>query len=112
MTAGKRQHCTCVEVQNLDYDEAAAALKIKRRWLEDNISRLPHQKYGHNPAVFCHCDLRLIMRMRTVIPSEALHLLDQTTLEAAHAPAITPTVRSLASIKPARGSTRRGVAQT
>ncbi|MFH7336641.1 hypothetical protein [Streptomyces sp. KHY 26] len=77
MTAWTRRHCTCVEVRNLTYEQAAAALAITSdRWLRDNISRLPHQKFGQQPAVFCHCDLRLIQAMRTVMPPEALHLLD------------------------------------
>ncbi|QIY99430.2 hypothetical protein HEP87_42870 [Streptomyces sp. S1D4-11] len=69
MTAGlrnSRPYCTCVVVQNYGYDEAAAKLKIKRRWLEDNVSRIPHQKFGANSAVFCDCELRLIQAMCTV----------------------------------------------
>jgi hypothetical protein len=111
MTAWTRRHCVCTEVRNLDYEEAAAALKIKADWLRDNISRLPHQKFGQNPAVFCHCDLRLIQAMQTRMPVEAQNVLNQPAPEAALIPAETPTVRSLATAKPAKGRARRTVAQ-
>ena len=63
----RREYCTCVEVRNLDYDEAADRLKCNKRWLQDNISRLPHQKYGAS-AVFCNCELALIQALFTVFP--------------------------------------------
>jgi hypothetical protein len=97
-------------VRNLDYEEAAAALKIRADWLRDNIARLPHQKYGQNAAVFCHCDLRLIQAMNTRLPEQAQEVLDARAVQAAPIPAESPTVRSLASAKPARGRARRAVA--
>ncbi|MGW2951611.1 hypothetical protein [Streptomyces eurythermus] len=111
MTGWTRRHCTCVEVRNLTYDEAAAALRVKRRWLEDNIRCLPHMKFGGQPAVFCHCDLRLIQAMRTVLPPEAQRVLDAPTTDDQHALTEMPTIRSLASIKPAQGR-RRATAVT
>jgi hypothetical protein len=66
-----RAYCTCVEVRNYSYDQAAEKLGIKARWLEDNIASLPHQKYGHNSAVFCDCELRLIQARHTRLPASA-----------------------------------------
>jgi hypothetical protein len=106
MTAWTRQHCVCTVVQNLDYEEAAAALKIKADWLKDNISKLPHQKFGQNPAVFCHCDLRLIQAMKTVMPPEAMELLHPPAHQAEPTHAPTPTPRPLAAISPAKGRKR------
>ncbi|MGY3199825.1 hypothetical protein [Streptomyces sp. TE5632] len=105
MTAWTRKHCVCTEVRNLDYDEAAAALKIKRRWLEDNISRLPHQKFGANPAVFCDCDLRLIQAMNTVMPAEADAVLNPPAAEPAK-PTI-PAVPAYAALRPSQGRKRQ-----
>ncbi|WP_433856746.1 hypothetical protein [Streptomyces kronopolitis] len=62
-----RGYCRCTSVRNFDYDEAAEKLKCKRRFLEDNIKKLPHQKIGQEPS-FCECELALIQRMFTVIP--------------------------------------------
>lgn len=106
MTAWTRKHCVCVEVRNLDYDEAAAALKIKTDWLRDNISKLPHQKFGHNPAVFCHCDLRLIQAMKTVMPPEAQELLHPPADPAEPTTTATPTPLTLHTAKPAQGRKR------
>ncbi|WP_327594610.1 hypothetical protein [Streptomyces chartreusis] len=112
MTAWTRRHCVCTEVRNLDYEEAAAALKIKVDWLRDNIGKLPHIKFGQQPAVFCHCDLRLILAMHTAMPAQALEVLNAPAEEAAPTPAETSTVRSLATSRPAKGRARRAVAQT
>ncbi|MFK0063436.1 hypothetical protein ACIQTN_29925 [Streptomyces werraensis] len=112
MTAWTRRHCVCTEVRNLDYEEAAAALKIKADWLRDHISELPHQKYGQNPAVFCHCDLRLIQAMNAKVPARAQEVLNAPADQAAPVPAETSTVRSLATSRPAKGRARRAVAQT
>ncbi|MFF1467961.1 hypothetical protein [Streptomyces mirabilis] len=102
MTAGlrnSRPYCTCVVVQNYGYDEAAAKLKIKRRWLEDNVGRIPHQKFGANSAVFCDCELRLIQAMCTVPPAPAEEEAPPTEAER------TTAVMTLRSIKPS-GSRR------
>jgi hypothetical protein len=111
VTAWTRRHCVCVEVRNLDYDEAAAALKIKRRWLEDNISRLPHQKYGNNPAVFCHCDLRLIQAMQAVMPADAEAVLKPPAEKPAETDTTAPPVPALAALRPSQGR-RRAAART
>ncbi|QKW07014.1 hypothetical protein HUT18_11965 [Streptomyces sp. NA04227] len=62
-----RAYCRCTSVRNYDYNEAAQKLKCNRRFLEDNIKRLPHQKIGQQPS-FCECELALIQAMFTVIP--------------------------------------------
>lgn len=111
MTAWTRRHCVCVEVRNLDYDEAAAALKIKRRWLEDNISRLPHQKFGKHPAVFCHCDLRLIQAMQAVMPADAEAALNPPAETPAELETPAPPVPALAAIRPSQAR-RRAAART
>ncbi|MFF0092794.1 hypothetical protein ACFYSF_22915 [Streptomyces canus] len=92
-----RPHCTCVEVRNYDYDEAAEKLGCKKRFLQDRISRLPHMRLGES-VVFCDCDLRVILRMFTVIPDEIWEgLLNQ---QSAETPQASPA-RSLHSIRPA-----------
>jgi hypothetical protein len=111
VTAWTRRHCVCVEVRNLDYDEAAAALKIKRRWLEDNISRLPHQKFGNHAPVFCHCDLRLIQAMQAVMPAEAEALLNPTAPPAAELDTPTAPPPALSALRPSQGR-KRAAART
>lgn len=69
-----RAYCRCTAVRNFDYDEAAEKLRCSRRWLEDNISRLPHQKRGQSPS-FCDCELALIQAMTTFLPAAVLELL-------------------------------------
>ncbi|MFI9417989.1 hypothetical protein [Streptomyces werraensis] len=99
-----RPHCTCIEVNNVGYDEAARKLGCKARFLQDRIRRLPHQKLGESVA-FCDCDLRVIQQMFTVIPDQVWELLlDQR-------PAETPMPLSLRSIKPA-GARPRAAAVT
>lgn len=96
-----RPHCTCVEVKNCSYDEAARKLSCKKRFLQDRISRLPHQRLGESVA-FCDCDLRIIQRMFAVIPDEVWEgLLNQ---QPADRPAKTAAARSLHAIKPAGAS--------
>lgn len=110
MTAWTRKHCTCVEVRNLSYEQAAAALALQSdRWLRDNIRKLPHIKFGQQPAVFCHCDLRLILAMRTVLPPEALDVLNAPAEQAT--PVEPPTPPPYQAAKPAKGRARRVVAQ-
>ncbi|PKA32874.1 hypothetical protein SM8_031900 [Streptomyces sp. SM8] len=65
-----RAYCRCVTVRNYSYEEAAAKLCCKRRFLEDRISRLPHQKLGESVA-FCDCELALIQSMFTVNAPDA-----------------------------------------
>ncbi|MEU3044318.1 hypothetical protein OIE91_11560 [Streptomyces albidoflavus] len=60
-----RAYCRCVTVRNYSYDEAAQKLRCKRRFLEDRIARLPHQKLGESVA-FCDCELALIQGLFTV----------------------------------------------
>lgn len=90
-----RDYCTCTVVQNYDYDRAAEKLGCKPRFLQDNISRLPHQKLGE-ASVFCDCELRLIMRMHTIAPAQA----------AIAPPASDPVAIQLHQIRPARGRNR------
>lgn len=93
----ERPHCTCVEVRNFSYAEAAEKLSCKRRFLEDRIRGLPHQKLGESVA-FCDCELRLIQRLFTIIPDEVWErLLNQQPDETTQAPA----PLSLRTIKPA-----------
>lgn len=91
-----RAYCTCVEVRNYSYDQAAEKLGIKARWLEDNIANLPHQKYGHNSAVFCDCELRLIQARHTRLPVFA-----EEQAPMAEADTV-PPVRNLRTITPSR----------
>lgn len=100
-----RDYCKCTTVRNYDYGEAAEKLRCRRRWLEDNISRLPHQKFGQSPA-FCDCELALIQAMFTVLPAGVLDL-----LQAGDRPAERPESKqergfTLADIRPA--GVRRG----
>lgn len=94
-------YCRCVVVQNYDYDEAAHKLRCKRRFLEDRISRLPHQKLGESVA-FCDCELALIQRMFTVMPGAIDALITEPAPQAAGSPAV-PALRT---IRPAQGRTR------
>lgn len=112
MTAWSRRHCACVQVENLTYEQAAEALKIKADWLRDNIGRLPHQKFGKNPAVFCHCDLRLIQAMQTVMPADAEAVLDAPLGRTTTPTPAAPHVRALSELTPSQGRRRRVAAQT
>ncbi|MFJ3545388.1 hypothetical protein ACIPQH_24870 [Streptomyces rubiginosohelvolus] len=71
----RRPYCRCKAVRNYDYDEAAAKLGCQPQWLRDNVGKLPRQKFGHNPAVFCECELALIQQMHTVLPDNVAELL-------------------------------------
>ncbi|MYR58859.1 hypothetical protein GTY54_22335 [Streptomyces sp. SID625] len=103
-----RPHCTCTEVRNYDYDQAAEKLGCKRRFLQDRISRLPHQRLGESVA-FCDCELRIVQRLFTVIPDDIWEgLLTQKPDETPTTPE-TPALLSLHAIKPA-GATRPSVA--
>lgn len=96
-----RRHCRCEMVRNYSYDEAAEKLRCKRRFLEDRIRDLPHQKRGESVA-FCECELALIQAMTSRVPAWVLEL-DQP----APPPAVaTPAVTALASIRPSRGRKR------
>lgn len=102
----RRAYCRCTSVRNFSYDEAATKLGCARRWLEDHISTLPHQKFGQSP-VFCDCELALIQAMFTVLPTGVLDLL------AANGPQEKKTsepdgVLTLAGIRPA-GARRRAI---
>lgn len=97
-----RPHCTCVVVQNVDYDGAAAKLGCNRRWLTDRISTLPHQKIGE-ATVFCDCDLRVIQAMCTRLPEPVRQDLADPDPE--------PGRRSLHDVRPA-GTRRRPTADT
>lgn len=101
----RRAYCRCTKVQNYDYPEAAGKLRCSKRWLQDNISALPHQKFGQSP-VFCDCELALIQAMFSVMPAHLLALVHaddsgEDTAETAPEP-----VLSLAGIRPS-GARRR-----
>ncbi|PWI16072.1 hypothetical protein DI272_19275 [Streptomyces sp. Act143] len=98
-TAVRRQtrpHCICTVVCNYDYDQAAEKLRCKKRFLQDRISLLPHQKLGESVA-FCDCDLRVVQSMFTVVPDEIWERLLNPQPD--QAPVSAPP--SLHSIKPA-----------
>lgn len=110
MSAWTREHCVCTEVQNLDYDEAARRLSITRRWLEDHIGKLPHRKFGKNPAVFCMCDLHVINAMQAVIPPEARAVIQPETGRTPETDADeTPktALPAYAAVRPSGGRSRR-----
>lgn len=65
-----RAYCRCSVVRNYDYAEAAEKLRCERRFLEDRIATLPHQKLGRSVA-FCDCELALIQAEFTVVPASA-----------------------------------------
>ncbi|MEU6929036.1 hypothetical protein AB0A05_07710 [Streptomyces sp. NPDC046374] len=100
----RRLYCRCTRVRNFNYAQAARKLGCYQRWLEDNISRLPHQKYGSAP-VFCECELALIQDMFTIIPAGVLEHAAAVADERDLAPKPDP-VLSLKSIRPA-GASRR-----
>lgn len=66
-----RPHCTCVEVQNIELDEAARRLKCGKRRLSDSLKQIPHQRIG-GQRVLCMCELRIAMRLFTVLPAPAV----------------------------------------
>ncbi|AWK10023.1 hypothetical protein AB0K47_01190 [Streptomyces tirandamycinicus] len=101
----RRDYCKCTMVRNYDYGEAAEKLRCKRRWLEENISRLPHQKLGQSPA-FCDCELALIQSMFTVLPAGVLDLLQAGNGQTERPEPEQRSVHPLASIRPS--GPRRG----
>lgn len=92
-----RPHCVCVQVQNYDYDRAAEKLGCKRRFLEDRISEIPHQKIGESVA-FCDCDLRIVQAMCTQIPDQVRQ---ELTDREPRTPAAPTGRRSLREARPA-----------
>ncbi|MFI9026389.1 hypothetical protein [Streptomyces sp. NPDC053560] len=103
-TWNRRDYCRCTAVQNWDYDEAAKKLRCFRRWLEDNISRLPHQKIGGSVA-FCDCELALIQAICSVMPPGVLPMSDDSGQEQQEE----SPVSELAHIRPAGARKRRSV---
>lgn len=77
--------------RNYGYDDAAERLGCKRRWLEDNIKRLPHRKFGREVA-FSDADLAWIDEHHKVEPP--------STGERQEKPADEGRELSLASIRP------------
>jgi hypothetical protein len=102
-----RPYCRCVSVRNFDYDEAARKLRCNRRWLEDNISRLPHQKLGQSP-VFCNCELALIQAIFTILPAGLFDLVQADNGQEEKTETEPESVLSLAGIRPS-GARRRSV---
>lgn len=93
-----RGYCRCSAVRNFDYDEAADKLRCKKRFLQDNISRLPHQKLGESVA-FCECELALIQRLFSILPAPV-----EPELSEEPAPVTVPV---LATIRPSGGRRAR-----
>ncbi|MFJ1606937.1 hypothetical protein ACIOHS_26740 [Streptomyces sp. NPDC088253] len=89
-----RPHCTCTEVRNYDYDQAAEKLGCKKRFLQDRISRLPHQRLGES-VVFCDCELRIVQQMFTVIPDEIWDRLLNPKPDETPTPSAPPSLRSI-----------------
>lgn len=74
MSRRARPHCTCAVVQAYDYDEAAAKLRCKPRFLRDHIKALPHMRLGESVS-FCECDLRAVQDMFTAeVPANVRQL--------------------------------------
>ncbi|MGA5496699.1 hypothetical protein ACPCSP_20290 [Streptomyces cinereoruber] len=79
--AARAEYCRCTTVQNYDYDEAAAKLRCKARFLQDRISSLPHQRLGESVS-FCDCELAIIRALFSTMPScikPALDVQEQPT---------------------------------
>ncbi|MFD5788666.1 hypothetical protein ACFWH1_18835 [Streptomyces sp. NPDC127037] len=104
-----RAHCHCDRVLNYSYDEAAEALRCKRRFLEDRIRDLPHQKRGESVS-FCPCELALIQAKTSYVPAWVLELSQPAPTPAPTG--ATPAVTALASIRPSRGRKRQAAAAT
>jgi hypothetical protein len=96
-----RPHCSCEDVQNISTEEAAARLGCRERLLKENLRRIPHMKFG-DQRVLCPCELRIAMRLFTVVPAVP-------AVEAEPADA-TNAVTRLRSVKPsgAKRSKRAG----
>lgn len=103
-----RAYCSCAVVRNYDYDEAAEKLRCKRRFLEDRISTLPHQKLGESVA-FCDCELALIQQMFTKLPASVEALLTPAEPAPAGKAPTTNAVPAIASIRPSGSRTRQRV---
>ncbi|MFJ2206037.1 hypothetical protein [Streptomyces microflavus] len=109
----RRAYCRCKAVRNYSYDEAAEMLGCQPQWLKDNVGRLPRQKFGHAPAVFCICEIALIQQMHTVVPDNVAELLagvgsaDPQGDDDHKVPAGEGGRPALASLVPATGRTRK-----
>lgn len=68
MNANPRPHCTCVEVRNFSVETAAERLGcgIRRLTTELRAEKIPHQRIG-GKRVLCMCELRIAMRVFTVM---------------------------------------------
>lgn len=98
----RAEYCRCTTVQNCDYDRAAEKLGCKRRFLEDRISHLPHQKFGESVA-FCDCELAIIQALFSVLPTSVEPALNQGTTAPTSADTPAATLRS---IRPSQGRKR------
>lgn len=99
-------YCTCTTVQNYGYDEAAAKLGCRPRYLQDRISRLPHQKLGEAVA-FCDCELRLIQQLGSVMPDNVVPLITPAP-SAPPESAQTADVADIRSIRPSKARKHAG----
>ncbi|WP_398859471.1 helix-turn-helix domain-containing protein [Streptomyces chengmaiensis] len=78
------------------YPEAAAILRVKQRWLQNNIKRLPHSKKGRS-VTFSEEDLDAIDAM--------FH--HQPPAPATRPPVASASTHPLASLKPLPSRMRR-----
>jgi hypothetical protein len=86
-----RRHCSCEDVQNISTEEAAARLGCRERLLKENLRKIPHQKFG-DQRVLCPCELRIAMRLFTVVPA--------APADTAELAGETPAVTRLRSVRP------------
>ncbi|MFF2612277.1 hypothetical protein [Kitasatospora sp. NPDC058046] len=101
-TLNRRAYCRCTTVQNYDYAQAAAKLGCKVRYLQDRISKLPHQKHGESVA-FCDCELLLIMQLGSVVPDNVVPLITP-----APSSAESTAVADIRTIRPSGARKRAG----
>ncbi|MFC9604625.1 hypothetical protein ACFTTN_14340 [Streptomyces niveus] len=86
-----------MSLQNFTIDEAAELLRCKKRFLEDNLQRFPHQKFG-KAVVFDENELLAIKDSCRVRQAEATD----------HGPQTEVPVAALASIRPSQSRRRTG----
>ncbi|WP_381792827.1 hypothetical protein [Streptomyces niveus] len=86
-----------MSLRNYSIDEAADLLRCKKRFLEDNLQRFPHQKLGQTVA-FDENELLAIKDSCRVRQAEAT----------AHGPQTEVPVAVLASIRPSQSRRRTG----
>ncbi|MFB8348003.1 hypothetical protein [Streptomyces niveus] len=88
-----------MNLQNYSLDEAADILRCKRRFLEDNLQRFPHQKLGQAVAF----DEDELLAIKDSCRVHRTGVADHKPQELAGA-----NVSALASLRPAQGRRRTG----